>query len=77
MLSLAGGPPVPGWRPEWSFHTLRHCAAIAMIEDLGWPITRVSQLLGHRDVSVTERLYLNGRADYADTAAASLGWPAA
>ena len=44
---------VPGWRSEWSFHTLRHCAAIAMIEDLGWPITgqpvaRPSRRLGDR-----------------------------
>jgi hypothetical protein len=62
---------VVDWR--WSFHARRHCATIATI-DRGWDITLVSQLLGHRDVGVTQRIYLVGRTDYATTAAKNLGW---
>lgn len=65
---------VEGWKRSWSFHTLRHCAAVAMLDDLGLTAVQVSRLLGHRDPGVTERLYLQGRADTQDQAAEALGW---
>lgn len=76
------------WRPAvaevgllpdgFHFHQLRHCAAVAMLDDLGMSISTVSAILGHRDVGVTERIYLKGRHGYADLVANSMGWgPAA
>jgi integrase len=63
------------WRPlrahllataNLRFHELRHCAAVHMLYDLDLPVLSVSQILGHGDVGVTMRVYLNGRHDYAD-----------
>jgi hypothetical protein len=45
-----------------------------MLDDRGLSVHTVSATLGHRDVGVTERIYLKGRHGYSDQVAASMGW---
>lgn len=50
------------------FHALRHFACSWMIEN-GWPITDVSKMLGHANVSITLQVYahaLKGRSQSAE-----------
>jgi integrase len=64
----------PGLPEGFHFHNLRHCAAVSMLDDRGLSISTVSAILGHRDVGVTERVYLKGRHGYSDQVASSMGW---
>ena len=64
----------PGLPEGFHFHSLRHCAAVSMLDDRGLNVSTVSATLGHRDVGVTERIYLKGRHGYSDRVAASMGW---
>ena len=50
------------------FHALRHFAVSWMIEN-GWPITDVSQIVGHANVSITLQVYahvIKGRTQSAE-----------
>lgn len=58
-----------GW-DGWTFHTLRHAAAVWMLEDQHWALHDVADLLGHRDSSVTQRIYVQAREDVAQRLAA-------
>ena len=60
-----------GWRDGWTVHTLRHCAAVSLIYDLGIDLVDVSEALGHSDVSVTQRIYCQAREGSADRVAAA------
>lgn len=59
-----------GWEPEWTFHTLRHAAAVWMIYDLGSDLHDVADVLGHADVTVTQRVYVQAREGVAARLAA-------
>lgn len=61
-----------GWE-GWTFHTLRHAAAVWMLEDQGRALHDVADLLGHRDSSVTQRIYVQAREDVARRLAALAG----
>ncbi|QXC61629.1 tyrosine-type recombinase/integrase [Aquihabitans sp. G128] len=50
-----------GWRAGWTFHTLRHCAAVYMLFDLGIDAIDVAEALGHADVGTTHRIYCQAR----------------
>jgi integrase len=65
---------VPALNGKFRFHDLRHWAAVSMLFDLELQVAIVSQILGHRDQGVTERIYLRARHDYADRVAAAMGW---
>lgn len=50
-----------GWRKGMTFHTLRHVAAIYLIYELDLDLIDVAEILGHADVSVTQRIYCQAR----------------
>lgn len=52
-------------------HVLRHSAAVWMVE-AGWPMSEVSQYLGHTSTSVTERVYARFSPDHLRGAASAL-----
>lgn len=54
-------------------HMLRHSAAVWMAEDRV-PMAEIAQFLGHRDISVTTRVYARFHPDYLRGAARSLTW---
>lgn len=64
---------VPELNDEFCFHQLRHCAAVAMLED-GINIVTLSATLGHADVRTTERVYLKCRENYFLDVAKRNGW---
>lgn len=49
------------WRKGWTFHTLRHCAAVDMLFEAKMNEQDVCDALGHHDISVTQRIYLQAR----------------
>lgn len=51
-------PRAPIYMPSPTPHDLRHTYASWLIH-AGWPLTRVSQLLGHRSTSFTEHTYVH------------------
>jgi integrase len=60
-----------GWRPGTTFHTLRHIAAVTLIYDLRVDLVDVAEALGHADVSVTQRVYVQAREGSAARVAAA------
>lgn len=54
-------------------HMLRHSAAVWMAEDRV-PMPEIASFLGHRDISVTVRVYARYHPDYLRSAARSLRW---
>jgi integrase len=50
-----------GWHQGWTFHTLRHCAAVWMLFDLDCDVHDVAEVLGHADPTVTQRIYVQAR----------------
>lgn len=54
-------------------HMLRHSAAVWMAEDRV-PMAEIASFLGHRDISVTTRIYARFHPDYLRGAARSLTW---
>ncbi|WP_345719624.1 site-specific integrase [Qipengyuania qiaonensis] len=54
-------------------HMLRHSAAVWMAEDRV-PMAEIASFLGHRDISVTARVYARFNPDYLRGAAESLCW---
>ncbi|MGX7953029.1 tyrosine-type recombinase/integrase [Tsuneonella sp. HG249] len=54
-------------------HMLRHSAAVWMAEDRV-PMPEIAQFLGHREISVTTRVYARFHPDYLRQAAGSLRW---
>ena len=48
---------VPGLEPEdWTPRELRH-SFVSLLSDAGVPVEMISQLVGHRGISVTEIVY--------------------
>lgn len=66
-----------GWKAGWTFHTLRHVAAVHMIFDLHCDLLDTSEALGHADVGVTERVYLQAREGSTERIAANMSSTAA
>lgn len=64
-----------GWKKGWTFHTLRHVAAVHMIFDLHCDLLDASEALGHADVGVTQRVYLQAREDSTARIAANMASP--
>lgn len=60
-----------GWRPGTTVHSLRHVAAVSLIYDLGVDLVDTAEALGHADVSVTQRIYVQAREGSADRVAAA------
>lgn len=54
-------------------HMFRHSAAVWMAEDRV-PMAEIASFLGHRDISVTTRIYARYNPDYLRGAARSLAW---
>lgn len=52
-------------------HIIRHSAAVLMVED-GVPMEEVSQFLGHKDITVTRRIYARYSPNYLRSAAKAL-----
>ena len=50
--------------PRVGLHTLRHTAATVMLEN-GVPMKVVSEILGHRSISITADIYSHVRPDVA------------
>jgi integrase len=61
-----------GWKQGWTFHTLRHIAAVHMIFDLHCELLDVAEALGHADVGVTQRVYLQAREGSTERVAANM-----
>lgn len=61
-----------GWRAGWTFHTLRHVAAVHLIFDLHCDLLDACDALGHADVSVTQRVYLQAREGSTERVAANM-----
>lgn len=61
-----------GWRAGWTFHTLRHCAAVYMLFDLGIDAIDVAEALGHADVGTTHRIYCQAREGVQGRVAAAM-----
>lgn len=62
-----------GWQPGWTFHTLRHCAAIWMLYDMHFDVHDVAEVLGHADPTVTQRIYVQSREGVASRLAQQAG----
>ena len=56
-----------GWKPEWTFHTLRHVAARDLIDALG--DFDAAAILGHSDTNFTRRVYASAFEGAAERAA--------
>ena len=65
------------WRDGWTFHTLRHCAAVNLIFELDVDLIDVSEMLGHANVGVTQRIYCQARVGSLGRVAAATADPAA
>ncbi len=59
--------------PSVRLHSLRHSAAIAMLDELGGDIFAVSKTLGHGNLSTTSDVYGSAADDARKRAAAAMG----
>lgn len=55
----------------WSVYAFRHHYANYLLKDLNQPLVSVARFMGHRDVRVTERMYLKTELSDLDVAAAA------
>ena len=58
------------WTDGWTFHTLRHCAAVWMLYDQNYDVHDVAEVLGHADPTITQRIYVQAREGVAERLAA-------